>query len=347
MNHGQFSFFTAEKRFEKIQKLNPFLSQLDAIVDWEIFRSDLEKVRNKERKSNAGRPPYDVVLMFKILVLRHLYNLSYDKIEEQILDRASWTNFLGLSFAHDMPDAKTIWLFAEQLKNMGLEADLFDRFHEELERQGFEAKGGIIVDSTFVEVPKQRNTKDENEQIKNGMVPESFAANPNILEQKDLDARWTQKGDETFFGYKDHVASDVRYKLIRGFGVTDAAVHDVNRFEDLVPETSAYPDEPYYVDAGYVSKEREEKLRQRGYNPLVCERLPKNRPLLVSEVKESNRMKSKIRCRIEHIFGEMKMRMGDETLRVIGFARARFSIGMRNLVYNMSRLVSLKRIKAT
>ena len=116
-------------------------------------------------------------------------------------------------------------------------------------------------------------------------------------------------------------------------------------FADKVPDEAPNPNEPYYGDAGYVGAEREKRLRERGYNPQICERIPKSRPLLISEVKENNRTKSKIRCRIEHVFGEMKMRMGDETLRTIGFARARFWIGMRNLCYNMSRLVSLNKLK--
>ena len=219
----------------------------------------------------------------------------------------------------------------------------FFALEEQLEK--IYAKNGLIVDGTFVETPKQRNNKDENAQIKNGEIPESIASNPNRLRQKDVDARWAKKGDETHFGYKNHVVADVAHKLIRFYDVTDASVHDSQRHESVVPEIAPSPGEPYYGDAGYVGMDREKRLRDRGYDVRVCERLPKSRPLLIPEVKENNRQKSKIRCRVEHLFGEMKMRMGDETLRVIGFARAKFSIGMRNLVYNMSRLVSLKRPK--
>ena len=345
MGNGQLSFFAVEEQLEKIYKNNSFLPKLNTLVDWEIFRSDLMKIRAKDRKSNAGAPSFDVVLMFKILVLKSMYNLSDDKMEEQIRDRLSFRDFLDLTFADKVPDAKTIWAFAEQLKIHGLETELFDRFDEELDRQGFSAKGGLIVDGTFVEVPKQRNSRDENARIKNNETPGTFSKNPNVLEQKDVDARWGKKGDETHFGYKNHAVIDVTHKLIRGYGVTDAAVHDVILFEDVVPEEAPNPDEPYFADAGYVGAEREKRLRERGYDPQVCERIPKSRPLLIPEVKENNRQKSKIRCRVEHVFGEMKMRMGDETLRTIGFARARFWIGMRNLAYNMSRLISLTKPK--
>ena len=345
MSRGQLSFFAIEEQLEKIYQNNGFLPKLNTLVDWEMFRDDLNRVREKDRKSNAGAPSFDVVLMFKILILKSLYNLSDARTEEQIRDRLSFRDFLGLTFAAKVPDEKTIWKFAEQLKNLELETELFDRFHDELERRGFSAKSGLIVDGTFVETPKQRNTRDENAQIKNGEIPESITSHPNRKRQKDVDARYAKKGNETFFGYKNHAVADVEHKLIRGYGVTDASVHDVNLLEDVVPEVAPNPDEPYYGDAGYVSAEREERLRKRGYNPQICERIPKSRPLLIPEVKENNRAKSKIRCRIEHVFGEMKMRMGDETLRTIGFARARFWIGMRNLCYNMSRLVSLNKLK--
>jgi IS5 family transposase len=331
MRHRAPSFFDREAQLDKIYQLNGFLPKLKSLIDFEMFREDLQKVREKERLSNAGRKPFDVVLMFMILVLKSLYNLADDRIEEQIRDRLSFRDFLGLSFSDIVPDAKTIWLFAEDLKNLGLEQDLFDRFQEELERQGFAAKSGIIVDGSFVEVPRQRNTKKENEQIKNGEVPERIADNPHVFAQKDLDAEWTKKGDETHFGYKDHVAIDDEYKLVRGYGVTGAAAHDSEPYLDMMPEEPAYPDQEAFGDSAYKSKEIDKKLTERGFVPEIHEKGYRNNPL--SEVqKESNKVKSSVRCRVEHVFGEMKMRMGNEILRTIGFGRARFWIGMRNVV---------------
>jgi hypothetical protein len=106
---GQLSFFAMEEQLEKIYANNSFLPKLKTLIDWEIFRSDLNIVREKGRKSNAGRTAHDVLLMFKILVLKSMYNLSNDKIEEQIRDRLSFRDFLDLSFADTVPDAKTIW----------------------------------------------------------------------------------------------------------------------------------------------------------------------------------------------------------------------------------------------
>jgi IS5 family transposase len=339
--NGQQTFFNVEHQLQKIYELNGFLLKLNALIDWEMFRDDLLKVREKERRSNAGRKGFDVVLMFKILILKKLYNLADDRIEEQIRDRLSFQAFLGLSIFDTVPDAKTIWLFAAQLKDLGLERVLFDRFETYLQAQGFEAKSGTIIDGSFVEVPKQRNTKEENEQIKKGAIPESLSSNPHVLSQKDVDARWTEKNGVSYFGYKDHVLGDDKYKFIRDYAVTDAAVHDSVPHLSLMPEKAAYPDQEAFGDSAYVGKDTEAKLLERGFLPMTCEKGYRGKPL-TEEQKKMNRMKSSVRCRIEHIFGAMKVRCRDEVLRSIGLERAAFWIGMRNLVYNLGRFVSLK-----
>jgi IS5 family transposase len=341
MNHDQQTFFTVDHQLDKIYQLNNFLPQLNDLIDWELFRPDLNKVNEKERRSNAGAHPFDAVLKFKILILKKLYNLSDEKTEEFIRDRLSFQAFLGLTIFDRVPDAKTIWLFGEQLKNLGLERVLFDRFDAFLTAQGFEAKSGTLVDGSFVEVPKQRNTKAENEQIQNGEIPESFSSNPHVLAQKDTDARWTKKNNVSYFGYKDHVLADEEHKFIRDYAVTDASVHDSVPYLSILPERAAYPDQEAFGDSAYVGEETEEKLLERGFLPMICEKGYRNKPL-TEEQKKMNKEKSRIRCRVEHIFGSMKVRCRDEVLRSIGLERAAFWIGMRNLVYNLSRFVSLK-----
>jgi IS5 family transposase len=340
---GQFGFFDLETQLDKIYQLNDFLPKLNSLIDWEIFRPLLHKVREKEHLGPGGRPPFDVVLMFKILVLKSIYNLADERIEEQIRDRISFRIFLGLKNLCDtVPDAKTIWLFAEQLKNLGLERSLFDRFNAVLDASGFAVKSGLIVDGSFVEVPKQRNTKAENEQIKKGEIPETLSANPHVLAQKDTDARWTKKNDVSYFGYKDHDLVDDGYKFIRDYDVTDASVHDSQPFLDLMPEEPAYPDQEAFADSAYVGEKIDKGLKERGFLPMICEKGYRNKPL-TEEQKKMNKIKSSVRCRVEHVFGAMKSRCRDEVLRTIGMARAKFWIGMRNLVYNFGRLVSLKR----
>jgi IS5 family transposase len=340
---GHSTFFDAPfaEQLAKMAQINDFLPKLKTLIDWELFRPDLSKVREKERLSPAGRPPFDELLMFKVLVLKTTHNLSDDQMEYQIRDRISFRDFLGLSILDRMPDAKTIWLFADQLKDLGLERVLFDRFNEELDRAGFSVKSGLILDGSFVEVPRPRNTKEENERLKNGEAPESVFTNPHVLAQKDVEAEWTKKGNETYCGYENHALVDDGHKFVRDYGVTGAAVHDSVPCLSLVPDEPAYPDQEFFGDSAYSSEEINTKVAERGFVPMISEKGYRNHPL-TEQQKESNKVKSSVRCRVEHVFGAMKVRCRDEVLRSIGLERAAFWIGLRNLVYNLGRFVSLK-----
>ena len=233
---GQLGLFDLEERREKLTQMGDPLIGLNERVDWEAFRPDLNRIHEKPRKSNAGAKPIDVVLMFKLLVLQQLNNLSDDRIEYQIRDRLSFMRFLGLQFEDRVPDAKTVWLFRERLKEHKLVDTLFERFHEQLAEQGYIAKAGQMIDATFIEVPSQRNKREENAQIKSGETPSAWkeeAAKPK-LRQKDLDARWTKKNNEKHYGYKNHINADQEHKLVQSYKITDASVHDSQVFTELL-----------------------------------------------------------------------------------------------------------------
>src|SRR5881398_273898 len=226
---GQKGFFDVERRLDAISALGDPLETIKKIVPWEDFRADIEAVtetKAEESNSNAGRKPYDTILKFKIVVLQSLHNLSDEQTEYLIRDRLSFMRFLDLELEDPVPDATTIWLFREALAEAGLIDQLFERFGQHLEAEGYIARGGQIIDATIVSVPKQRNTKEENEAIKAGTTPEGWEKQPAKNAQKDNDARWTKRNDESFYGYKNHVGVDKAHKLIRKWDATDAAVHD-------------------------------------------------------------------------------------------------------------------------
>lgn len=218
------------------------------------------RLYEKERKAASGRKPLDVVLMFKILILQRLHNLSDDQTEFMIRDRASFQRFLNLHVEDGSPDAKTIWKFREQLKELDVLRDLFFRFDRYLNEQGLAAKGGQIIDATIVEVPRQRNTREENALLKVGETPEPWRAEPNKLAQKDVDACWTKKRGETYYGYKNHINIDQEHKLIRDFTVTDAAIHDSQVMEDIIDLEII--DRPIYADSAYRAAAREALFRK-------------------------------------------------------------------------------------
>ena len=166
--HKGYGFWDQNLRLSKLSKLGDPLERLNNGIDFEIFRDLLESRLFKLSKAPGGRPPYDYVLMFKILILQRYYNLSDDQIEFQINDRLSFMRFLDLTISDDIPDSRTVWNFREQITDLGLVEDLFALFIEQLETLGLIINEGKIIDASFVEVPRQRNKKSENDQIKEG-----------------------------------------------------------------------------------------------------------------------------------------------------------------------------------
>jgi len=325
-------FFDLQDRLHKIDKNGDPLTRINETVNWEMFRPALEKARDKGPKSNVGAKGYDVILLFKILILQSLYNLSDDATEFQILDRHSFGRFLGLHISQKVPDATTIWRFREDLVQAGMVKELFSTFDAQLRANGFMAMKGQIVDASIVSVPKQRNSREENARIKEGDIPEDWSENKR--RRKDVDARWTQKNGKSFYGYKNHVSVDVLHKLIRSYAVTDAALHDSKVFEQILTDNTS---KDVWADAAYRSADRLKRLSDDGFREHIQRKGSRNHPLTPRE-REGNRARSRIRSRIEHIFGVQAQRAGNLLLRTIGIARARAKIGLRNLAYNVDRM---------
>jgi IS5 family transposase len=346
MGVGQLGFFDADKRLADLSAKGDPLEAIERLVPWESFRADIEAVvltPEEARKSCAGRKPLDAILLFRMLVLQSLYNLSDEQVEYQVRDRLSFTRFLQLGIENRIPDGTTLWLFREKLAVAGLIEKLFDRFDQHLGAQGYIARGGQIIDATIVAVPGQRNTRDENEAIKRGRPPKDWEKKPAKNRQKDKDARWTKKHGKSFYGYKNHVNADAKHKLIRRYDVSDAAVHDSQKLEALL--TKGNTSDAVFGDSAYRSAATEATLKAQGFKSRIHVRATRAHPL--SKVKEeANRKKSQVRARIEHVFGAQETSPGGRIVRTIGIVRARAKIGLQNLVYNIRRLGTLKRMAA-
>jgi len=334
--------FDYEFQLDAIKKHQPPLQKLNEIIDWELFREPIEQaLKNENRKSNAGRKPYDKLLLFKILILQRYYNLSDEQTEFQIKDRLSFLDFLGLQIGDNVPDEKTIWLFKEQLKEKNLSKKLFDIFTNKLTSNGVVAKEGILVDASFVKVPKQRNKRSDNADIKQGAVPLEFGKNKNKLSQKDCDARWVTKYKVREFGYKDHIAVDQKTKVITNYTVTPSSTHDSQTIKDLIDKN----DTTLYADSAYKSEEIENYLKENKVRSKVIQRAYRNKPLSNKQHKE-NYKHSKTRVRVEHIFGTLKTSMNSAlSLKSIGLERIKSITGLVNLTYNLIRYEQLVRLK--
>jgi IS5 family transposase len=278
--------------------------------------------------------------MLKVLVLQSLYNLSDDQMEFQIRDRLSFARFLGLSLEEGVPDAKTIWHYRELLTQAGVIRRVFNKFDRYLQNQGFRAKKGQLIDATLVEVPRQEMTEEEKKQVEAGETPEDWEENPAKLCQKDLDARWTKKHEQSYYGYKNHVNVDGKHKMIRDYEVTPAHVHDSQVMDALLSAERNSKD--IYADSAYRSEEREADLKVIGFRSHICNKGRRNRTLSRFQ-KAMNKRKARIRARVEHVFGHMTKSMRADIVRCIGLIRATARIGLNNLVYNMSRYSYLMR----
>ena len=339
---GRIGLFDQDETSTKLSRLGNPLEKLHDVIDFDMFREELEQnMLNQEKKSHAGCKPYDVVLMFKIVLLKRFYNLSDEQAEYQINDRLSFKEFLGLKSGDRVPDSRTIWLYQENLIQRNLEEKLFAHFHKYLDDLGLFVNEGKILDASFVEVPRQRNKKEENEKIKAGEGEELWNEKPKKKRQKDIDARWTEKGGQKFYGYKDHTKTDTKSKLIDTYEVTSAEVHDSQATEDLLREEDS--GQELYADSAYIGEPIDNMLKEKGIIPQIIERAFKGKPL-TDEQKESNRIKSKTRCRVEHIFGFVTNSMNDFYIQSIGFRRAKGIIGLINLVYNMCRYEQIVRL---
>ena len=336
---GLFDSFSAYARLDKC--IDPLI-KLNDIIEWELFRPQLQRIRKNDIVGCRG---FDVVMMFKIIILQALYNLSDDTMEFMLRDRLSFMRFLGLTMTDKVPDAKTIWKYREQLTEAELIKPLFDKFGEYLSEKGFKASEGQLIDATIIEVPIQHNSAQETEEIKEGRTPEDWSEAKEA--QKDQDARWTKKGEKSYYGYKDHINADEKYKIIRDYEVTPANTHDSQVIEEIVsvPEPEKPTEESedlevakpaVFADSAYYSEPIRTFLSKSGLEPKICSKGYRNKELSEEE-KALNREKSRIRCRVEHIFGAMYQKAHDQVIRGIGLVRAKARIGLRNLVYNMTR----------
>jgi len=339
----QHGLFDEAERLTRLSELGDSLEKLNKYINWEDFRGILTRKLKKEPEGPGGRPPFDYVMMFKILVLQRIYNISDDKIEFQINDRLTFQRFLGFSLCDKVPDAKTIWYFREELTTANVIDSIFKAFVRRLEEKGVITRSGSIVDATFVDVPKQRNTKAENKKIKEGETPPGWEKekNKNKRAQKDIEARWATKNKERHFGYKSHVKVDKKSKIITRFTSTSAEVHDSQELEDLIEPQK---DKVLYADSAYTGKEVQSCIPKKVKNR-IHEKGYRNRPLTERQKKE-NTAKSHIRVRVEHVFGEMTNAMGGIFIRTIGKVRAHVQIGLMNLTYNFRRYAYLMGAKA-
>jgi IS5 family transposase len=349
-------FWDVEERLRELSAQGDPLEKLGATVDFEIFRGGLEAALGSRDRSKGGRPPFDPVLKFRMLVLQAMHGLSLAQTEYLVADRLSWMRFCGLGPGDAVPDANTLWDFREALIAAGALDALFARLDRAITEAGYLPMAGQIVDATLVAAPRQRNTDGEKARIKAGeSAAEIWPDQPAKARQKDVDARWTVKfskakpaADGTpridiaipAFGYKSHISIDRRHGVIRRAKVTDAAAHDGARLrEGLIDPNNTASD--VWADSAYRSAANERFLAGIGKVSRIHRRKPQGRPMPKRTAK-ANAAKSAVRAFVEHPFAHQKGPMG-LVIRTVGLARATAAVTFANMAYNMKRWCWLER----
>ncbi len=357
---AQKNLFGIDNQLKRLSDLGDQLETLDTVVDFEVFRPDLIMALHRSDGSKGGRPPYDVVTMFKILVIQAMNDLSDERLEFLINDRLSFMRFLGFEPGQRMPHARTIWLYRDLLTRADAIDTLFQKCDAMITEKGYLAMGGQIADATIVPAPKQRLKDEEKAQIKEGKSADEIWGNSHKARHKDTDARWSIKYSRAktaadgskkaghvdiaipAFGFKNHIATDRRFGFIRGFEVTGASAYDGRYLRDVLSKDNTASD--VWADSAYRSKKNETWLVNNGFKSRIHQKKPKGRPM-PQRTRIANAKRSSVRSKVEHVFGDQKTRMG-LFVRTIGIARAKVKIGMINIAYNMRRLIYHERLNA-
>ena len=312
--------FNVEERLQRLSDIGDALEAYAAAAEFERFRPDLEAALSYSDGARGGRPPYDPVLMFKVLVIQAQHGLSDDRAEFLINDRLSFMRFLGLGLGDRVPDAKTIWKFRERLTRAGAVDRLFRRFDDAVRAAGYIAMSGQIVDSSLVAAPKQRHTRAEKQAVKAGKTArEIWPDQPARAAQKEFDARWTiQTGRKALdtersglaeiaiptFGYKAHTSVDRRFRLIRYWDVTDASRFGGRLLrEGLLDPTNTGAG--VWADTAHRSERNEIWLQRHGFISHIHLRRPPGRPL-PAHIRSGNARHSRDRVPVEHVFAVQK-----------------------------------------
>ena len=347
----QAGLFGLSEQLKRLSDCGDPLETMGRVVDFEVFRPALEKALAYGDGAKGGRPPYDPVAMFKILILAAQNTVSDARMEFLIRDRLSWLRFLGFDLGAATPDENTIRLFREKLTRAGAIDTLFTAFDRSLRERGYLPMGGQIVDATLVAAPKQRNTAVERQAIKAGRTAaQIWPDEPAKAAQKDTDARWTLKFAKAralpdgrpgvdiaipSFGYKSSIAICRRYGFIRRGKVTDGARFDGRMLRDVVTRDNTASD--VWADTAYRSRANEAWLQAMGRVSRIHRKKPRGKPMSPRTAR-ANAKRSAVRARVEHVFARQKDQMG-LFIRTIGIARAEVKVGLANLAYNIDRLI--------
>ena len=302
--------------YRKPTRRDEFLKTMESIVPWAAL---CEVIEPHYPKAGNGRPPIGLERMLRIHFIQHWFNLADLSCEEALYDSVSLRRFVGIDLGCEpVPDATTMLKFRRLLNDNKLGESLFAKVGAELQARGFKVNTGTIVDATIIGAPSSTKNADK---------------------ARDPEMHQTRKGQQWYFGMKMHIGVDSQSGLAHSAVVTAANVHDKHPLPDLLHgnENRVYGDSAYASQKelirGKAPKAKDFTNQRARYNGVVDE---------VARAK--NRNKSRIRARVEHVFGVVKRLWGFGKVRYRGLAknatRAFTVLALANIYLARQRLMA-------
>jgi IS5 family transposase len=336
-------FFSESDLFAQISVAQNRLLEMKQAIDFDAFYPVLKEKLKLVDGVTFNATKWHPLFLFKCVLLGSMFHYSDAQLEYQLKNRLDFKMFLDLEAMGEVPDEKTIWDFREKLIKNNAEKELFNSFNDQLKLHGFCFEGEHIIDGTLHECEHRCTSPKTDEMIKQGHLPESRSSNPKSLSQTDLDASWKTKGKNSYFGYLGLVMVLKKYKFITSYHVDSAHVDERVNVPELVKDI--FVAFKIIADKGFVSEGLKETMRKLGFNFVAMQKEYQFSSDCL-EIRAENKLISKVRARVEHVFGNITQAIGSNKLRTIGIERNSFQIGMRYMIHNMLRFVSIQNGRA-
>lgn len=312
-----------------------FLQQISTVIDWTVFEKELRKVCKRSIQDASGRPAYNPLVLFKMMLLQTWYNLSDMGVEDMVNDTLSANAFCGLRVEDTVPDHSTLSRFRSELSEKRAMNRLLKQLNTQLEGHGLciQPRQGVIIDASITPTDQQPHGKTTY------LLPDN-PNNPPIKETKpgvDPEARWVKKGNKLQYGYKRHYLSDQQTGLVLSVHTTPANVHDGQCITACLDQVNLPTGSRLLADKGYCSSKNEELVRQRGLRSAIQRKAARNRPLSRWE-KRYNVLVGRSRYKIERVFGSIKRWFGRLSARYVGLAKTHGQHILEAIAYNLYRL---------
>ena len=316
-----------------------FLDDVDRLIDWKPIESLLKK-HYKKKAAADGRPAYPPLPLFKMLLIQRWYDLSDPGLEEAVSDRWSFLRFTGFSFESSIPDETTICRFRNHLLKKGLYKKLLSQINRQLEGHGILVKKGAIVDASLVSSARRPRKVIEVMVEDRHENEEDPAPSHEVTYSDDEEAAWVKKGNQPYYGYEVHLATDAGEGFILSGHVTPANRADTSELERIVDDLDLSEKTVVIADKGYRSQKNRDLLAERKLIDGIMWRAARGRPL-TEEAMVRNRLIGRLRYIVEQSFGTLKRRYRFSRARYVGRVKTELEFYLNAMAFNIKKATAM------